>query len=414
MSEASVTVVGAGIVGVASTLWLQRAGFKVTLIDSGGVGEGASFGNAGNISPGAVVPYLIPGIWREAPGWLLDPQGPLAVRPGHFLKVLPWLSRAVRSAKEEAALATSRAMHALHGGTIEAYDVITKGTDAEGLIELSGQLYVSEKPDSAQGSALSQRMREMAGVRSTVLDWMEIRELEPSLAPIYKSGLLLPDNGRCKNPHQLVTSLARAAERNGATILRGKVTGFQKEGRKVQAILVEGKAHPVERVVIAAGAGSGDLTAQLGTKIPVEAERGYHITIEDPGVQPRIPVTNTDSKFACSPMNCGLRLAGTAEFGGIDSEPNWQRAELLKSQAQKMFPGVRLDKVTRWAGNRPSLPDGLPVLGVAPKFDNAWFAFGNSHFGMSAGSVMGKLLAELVAGRPSSVDIAAFSTSRFG
>jgi D-amino-acid dehydrogenase len=211
-----------------------------------------------------------------------------------------------------------------------------------------------------------------------------------------------------------VTSLARAAERNGATILRGKVTGFQKEGRKVQAILVEGKAHPVERVVIAAGAGSGDLTAQLGTKIPVEAERGYHITIEDPGVQPRIPVTNTDAKFACSPMNCGLRLAGTAEFGGIDSEPNWQRAELLKSQAQKMFPGVRLDKVTRWAGNRPSLPDGLPVLGVAPKFDNAWFAFGNSHFGMSAGSVMGKLLAELVAGRPSSVDIAAFSTSRFG
>jgi len=109
MSEASVTVVGAGIVGVASTLWLQRAGFKVTLIDSGGVGEGASFGNAGNISPGAVVPYLIPGIWREAPGWLLDPQGPLAVRPGYFLKVLPWLSRAVQSAKEEAALATSRA-----------------------------------------------------------------------------------------------------------------------------------------------------------------------------------------------------------------------------------------------------------------------------------------------------------------
>lgn len=414
MSEPSVTVVGAGIVGVASTLWLQRAGFKVTLIDSGGVGEGASFGNAGNISPGAVVPYLIPGIWREAPGWLLDPQGPLAVRPGYFLKALPWLGRAVRSAKEDAALATSRAMHALHGGTIAAYDVLTRGTEAEGLIELSGQLYVSEKPDAAQGSALAQRMREMAGVRSTVLDWMEIRELEPSLAPIYKSGLLLPDNGRCKNPHQLVTGLARSAERNGAAILRGKVTGFQKEGRTVQAILVDGRSHPVERVVIAAGAGSRDLSADLGTVVPVEAERGYHITIEDPGVQPRMPVTNTDAKFACSPMNCGLRLAGTAEFAGIDSAPNWQRAELLKSQAQKMFPGVRLDKVTRWAGNRPSLPDGLPVLGVAPRYDNAWFAFGNSHFGMSAGPVMGKLLAELVAGRSPSIDIAPFTPTRFG
>lgn len=414
MSEASVTVVGAGIVGVASTLWLQRAGFKVTLIDAGGVGEGASFGNAGNISPGAVVPYLIPGIWREAPGWLLDPEGPLAVRPGYFLKVLPWLARAVRSAKEEEALATSRAMHALHGGTLAAYDVLTQGTEAEGLIEVSGQLYVSEKPSSAQGSALSQRMREMAGVKSTVLDWMEIRELEPSLAPIFKSGLLLPNNGRCGNPHQLTTGLARAAERDGATILRGKVTGFQKEGRKVQAILVDGKAHAVERVVIAAGAGSRELTADLGTPIPVEAERGYHITIEDSGVAPRMPVTNTDAKFACSPMNCGLRLAGTAEFGGIDSEPNWQRAELLKAQARKMFPGVRLDKVTRWAGNRPSLPDGLPVLGAAPKYDNAYYAFGNSHFGMSAGPVMGKVLAEIVAGRPTSIDIRPFDPARFG
>lgn len=414
MTAPNVTVIGAGIVGVTSTLWLQRAGFQVTLIEAGGVGEGASFGNAGNISPGAVVPYLIPGIWREAPGWLLNPQGPLAVRPGYFLKVLPWLSRAVRSATEEEALATSRAMHALHGGTIEAYETLTKGTEAQGLIELSGQLYVSEKPNAAQGSELSQRMREMAGVKSTLLDWMEIRELEPSLAPIFKSGMLLPDNGRCKNPYQLTTGLARAAERDGATILRGKVNGFRTEGRKVQAVLVDGKLHQVERVVIAAGAGSRALTADLGTPIPVEAERGYHITIEDPGVAPRIPVTNTDAKFACSPMNCGLRLAGTAEFGGIDSEPNWQRAELLKAQAQKMFPGVRTDKVTRWAGNRPSLPDGLPVLGAAPKFDNAYFAFGNSHFGMSAGPVMGKVLAELVAGRATSIDIRPFDPARFG
>ena len=131
--------------------------------------------------------------------------------------------------------------------------------------------------------------------------------------------------------------------------------------------------------------------------MPVEAERGYHITIEDPGVAPRMPVTHIDAKFACSPMNVGLRLAGTAEYAGIDAPPNWRRAELLKAQAKRMFPGVRLDKVTRWAGNRPSLPDGLPVLGAAPKYDNAYFAFGNSHFGMSAGPVMGKVIAEIVA-----------------
>ncbi len=414
MSKPTVTVIGAGIVGVCSTLWLQRAGFNVTLIDAGAVGEGASFGNAGNISPGSVVPYMIPGIWRQAPGWLLNPEGPLAVRPGYFLKVLPWLMTAVKSATEEAALRTSRAMHALHGGTLEAYDVLTRGTDAEGLIELSGQLFVSEKPDAAAGSALAQRMRAEAGVKTVPLDWMEIRELEPSLAPIFKSGMLLPDNGRCKNPHQLVKALAAAAERNGATILRGKVAGFQTEGKAVRGILIDGTATPVERVVIAAGAASRALAANLGTSLPLEAERGYHITIADPGVAPRLPVTHTDCKFVCSPMNMGLRLAGTAEFGGIDAKPNWQRAELLKTQAQRMFPGVRLDKVTRWSGNRPSLPDGLPVLGAAPKFDNAYFAFGNSHFGMSAGPVMGKVIAEIIAGKKPGVDVTPFNPARFG
>jgi D-amino-acid dehydrogenase len=413
LNQPSVTVIGAGIVGVCATRYLQRVGFQVTLVEAGEVGEGASFGNAGNISPGAVVPYLIPGIWREAPGWLMNPEGPLAVRPGYFLKALPWLTRAVKSASEEEAWKTSRAMHALHGGTIEAYDAITRGTQAEGLIVMSGQLYVSEKLDAAQGSALARRMRAEAGVKTQALDHMEIRELEPSLAPIFKSGMLLPDNGRCKNPYHLVKGLANAAVRDGAVILRGKVDGFRTEGRAVTGVVVNGETLAVERVVIAAGAASGLLTKALGTPIPVEAERGYHITIEDSGVAPRMPVTHTDAKFACSPMNVGLRLAGTAEFGGLNAAPNWQRAELLKAQAQRMFPGARMDKVTRWSGSRPSLPDGLPAMGRAPKFDNAYFAFGNSHFGMSAGSVMGKTIAEIVAGQKPAIDITPFNPARF-
>jgi D-amino-acid dehydrogenase len=412
MSAPQVTVVGAGIVGVCSAAWLQREGFKVTLIDAGPVGEGASFGNAGNLSPGAVVPYLIPGFMKELPGWLAQ-DGPLAVRPGYVLKALPWLMQAVKSSGEEAALKTSRAMHELHKGTLIAYDELTRGTEAAALIEHCGQLYVSRQPNAARGSALAQRMREIAGVKCITLDHMEIRELEPALAPVFKSGMLLPDNGRCKNPHQLVRAIAHEAERNGATIVRGRVQGFQNNATGVTAIIVDGVAHPVERMVIAAGAASGRLSAQLGTPLPVEAERGYHITIADPGVMPRIPVSNVDAKFVCSPMNVGLRVAGTAEFAGYDAEPNWRRAALLEAQARAMFPGVRMEQVTRWMGRRPSLPDGLPVLGAAPKFGNAFFAFGNSHFGMSAGPVMGKVVAELVAGRKAGIDIAPFSPARF-
>jgi len=413
MSSGEVSIIGAGIVGVAAACWLQRAGFSVTLIDSGPVGEGASFGNAGNISPGSVVPYAFPGFLRQVPGWLLDAHGPLAVRAGYLLKSAPWLLAAAKGSSTEAALATSRAMRSLHGGTFEAYDELTRGTEAQGLIERSGQLYVSEQVDGARGSQLARFMREAAGVRTELLDGNALRELEPTLSPAFKSGMLIPGHGRLKDPHRMVRLLAQDAERRGVRILRGSVGGFQTQGERVTGILLAGAVRATERVVIAAGAASGKLSAQLGTPLPVEAERGYHITIAQPGVMPRLPLTHVEAKFVASPMSVGLRLAGTAEFAGIDSPPNWKRADMLITQAQRMFPGVQLEGVTRWCGNRPSLPDGLPVLGAAPRFQNVWFAFGNSHFGMTAGPVMGKLVTELISGRPPSIDLTPFRAERF-
>jgi D-amino-acid dehydrogenase len=196
--------------------------------------------------------------------------------------------------------------------------------------------------------------------------------------------------------------------------VRGQVTALATNGRGVSAIAIDGREQPVERVVLAAGAGSRALAALLGTPLPLEAERGYHITIADPGVMPRRPVTNRDASFACAPMDMGLRLAGTVEFAGLDAPPNWKRARLLQEQAARMFPGVRLDKVSRWAGNRPSFPDGLPVLDRAPGLENAWFVFGNSHFGLTAGPVMGRAVADLVAGRRPGIDISPFRAGRFG
>jgi len=410
---AHVTVVGGGIVGVCAVAFLQKQGFRVTLVDSGAIGEGTSFGNAGNISPGAVVPYLIPGVLKQAPKWLLDADGPLRIRPGYFLRALPWFLAAAKESSEERALATSRAMHELHRGAFEAYDEITRGTDAAALIERCGQLYVSEHEGLAQGSALARRMRDMAGVKAIPIDANGVREAEPTLAPIYKSGLLLPDNGRCKNPHQLVTILANEATRHGAQVVRGRVTAFQREGGRVHAMVMDGAVTPIERLVIAAGVGSRALAAGLGCDLPLEAERGYHITVHDSNVMPRVTVTNRDHAFACAPMNVGLRVAGTAEFAGIDAPPNWERAELLKRQAKRMFPALELLDVSRWVGDRPSFTDGLPALGAAPRYANAFFAFGNGHFGITGGPVMGKVVAELVAGAKPSIDLAPFAATRF-
>ncbi len=408
-----VTVIGAGIVGVCSALYLQRSGFKVSIVDKGPIGEGCSFGNAGNISPGAVVPYLIPGVLREVPKWLFDRDGPLTIRPGYFFQALPWFLKAAKASEVEQALKTSRAMRELHCGTFEAYDELTRGTQAEKLIDRCGQLYVSEREGYAQGSQLAQFMREAAGVRTIALDADEVREAEPTLAPIYKSGMLLPDNGRCKNPFQLVTILAGEAVRNGAEMLRGAVTAFQHEKGRVQSMVIDGAVQPIDRLLVAAGAASRQLCAQLGFDVPLEAERGYHITVHDSNVMPRVTVTNRDSSFACAPMNMGLRIAGTAEFSGIEAPANWQRAELLKRQATRMFPGIRLENVSRWSGDRPSFPDGLPVLGPAPGFANAFLAFGNGHFGITGAPVMGKLAGELIAGQKASIDLGPFEAMRF-
>lgn len=410
---ASATVIGGGIVGVCSAAFLQRQGFRVTLIEAGNVGEGTSFGNAGNISPGAVVPYLVPGILKEAPGWLLNEEGPLKIRPSYFLKVLPWFLAAAKESKVESALKTSRAMRDLHRSSFDVYGELVRGTEAEPLIDRCGQLYVSEKENYAQGSQLAQFMREAAGVKTIAIDAAGVREAEPTLSPIYKSGLLLPDNGRVKNPHQLVTILAAEFERHGGTIVRGKVTSFLTTGDAVQALVVNDQQMPVERLVIAAGIGSRELARKIGIEVPLEAERGYHITVMGSNVMPKVTVTNRDLSFACAPMNMGLRVAGTAEFAGVGSEPDWSRAELLKRQAQKMFPALKLENVTRWCGDRPSFPDGLPALGPAPGYGNAFFAFGNGHFGITGGPVMGKVIAEIVAGKTPSIDVRPFRPTRF-
>ena len=414
MSAPQVTIIGAGIVGVASALWLQREGFKVTLVDAGGVGEGASSGNAGNISPGAVVPYTIPGVLREVPGWLLDPDGPLVVRPGYFLKAMPFLMALARASRTDPALRTSRAMRELHRTTFEAYDSLTRNTEAEGLIDKCGQLYVSQKPNGAQGSMLTQFMRDAGGVKTVVLKENEIYELEPSLAPIFKSGMLLPGNGRTLNPLRLVQVLAGEAQRLGANVVRGKVTGFQMDAGRVRSVLIDGAPVNVERVLVTAGAASGILSASLGATLPVEPEGGYHITVSDPEVIPRIPVSHLDGKFVASPMNMGLRFAGTVEYAGHEAAADWKRTDLLEKQARQMFPKLSLTRVTRWVGVRPTLPDGLPVLGQAPGIDNAYFAFGNSHFGMSAGPVMGRVITQIISGRKPDIDISMFSPTRFG
>jgi D-amino-acid dehydrogenase len=412
-NEKRMTVIGAGIVGIATALQLQRAGFRVTVVDRLPPGEGCSFGNAGLISPAAVVPFSQPDmIWR-VPGYLADPLGPLAIRWRYFPKALPWLLRFLAAGRPEHVRAVSRAMAALHGRCFEAYWPLLKDAGAEHLVRQSGQLYVSKRENGFAADRLAIELREAAGVRVETLGADELRQMEPTLSPDYRSALFFPDNGYSLNSFRLVQVLAAQVVRNGGEILPRTVTGFRFGADGPTTLTTDAGDLPIDRAVIAAGAWSHRLLGMLGTRVPLEAERGYHVMLPDPGLMPRLPISNRDHSFATTPMENGLRFAGTVEIDGVDAPPDYRRAKVLLEHGSRMFPGLRTDGVREWMGCRPSLPDGIPIIDKAPRFDNVFLAFGHSHYGLMGAALTGKLIAELAAGAPPSIDLKPYRVGRF-
>ncbi len=408
-----IAVIGAGAVGLSAATWLWRKGCDVTVIDERGPGEGCSFGNAGNISSVAVVPYGMPNSIFKVMGWLLDPLGPLTIRPAAFPRLVPWFLRWIGASRAENAIRASRAMRVLHAPSYALFQDLAADAGLAHLLERKGQLRVSTKAGGAHGSELARLMRQAAGVRIEELAPDDVRRMEPSLASIYREVLFFPDVGICRDPHGLAKGMADHLRGNGVHFARARVTGFEMGPQGAVAALGQGERWPFDRLVIAAGAWSSTLTERLDVKIPLTAERGYHVTLTDPGLMPFCTIADNDRAFIATPMTMGLRLAGTAEFAPIDAPPDWNRARVLLKHAKTMFPGVRTEQFTEWMGSRPSIADGLPVLDRAPGHRAVVLAFGNGHFGLMASPMMGKLAAALALDEAADADLAPYGAARF-
>jgi D-amino-acid dehydrogenase len=230
----------------------------------------------------------------------------------------------------------------------------------------------------------------------------------------------VPNNGHATDPHALVARLAEAFVRNGGHIHRRRALGFTLDGNRLRAIRTPEGELPADAAVIAAGAFSKTLAAAVGDRVPLETERGYHLMLRDPPVMPRVPTTDADGKFVATPMANGLRFAGTVELAGLGAPPNWRRARMLFEQGRRMLPGlghngeIAEDRISVWMGHRPSLPDSLPVIGASRASPDVFHAFGHGHVGMTGAPATGQVVADLVAGRPPSIDLAPFRADRFG
>ncbi|MCM2402789.1 FAD-binding oxidoreductase [Rhizobium sp. S153] len=415
-SKPKVTVIGSGIIGVCSANYLLKAGFAVDVVDPAvpGSPDQCSYGNAGGICPGSCIPNSMPGVLKNVPKWLMDPEGPLYVRLAYLPHALPWLLRFLAASRKPRVEEISAAMRSLHRFTFDCYEPLIKEAGCEELLQKRGQLFVYENDDAGSSSAYSIGLRRHHGVRVEVLNADEIRQLEPALAPIFKSAVYLPEQGQCPNPGRLVASLAELAARNGARFIRGRVTRFEQGPSGPTALMMEdGSRLPVETVVLAAGAWSARLATDLGDRIPFETERGYHVMVKGADTGLRIQTISNDRKFVASPMEEGLRIAGNVEFSGLEAPPNMHRADALLKQARPMFRNQPEGEVSRWMGHRPGTPDSIPVIDRARKARNVIYAFGHGHQGLIAGAVTGKLVSEMARGETPSVDLTPFRVNRF-
>jgi D-amino-acid dehydrogenase len=409
-----IAVIGTGIVGTCTAAWLQRDGHQVTFFDPREPGEACSFGNAGSLSPSACLPVGMPGMWKRVPRWLLDPLGPLTVRWRYAPLVVPWLVRMLRHSTKEEVTRIATALRTLLEPIFDCYGPLLDDAQANHLVKRTGCLYVYSSREIAAQWAWGMNLRRSLGVRMVDVDQDELEAIEPDLKGRFRFGILAPENGSTLDPSALVKALHAHCMDEGAQFVRCAVTGFERQGRHVTGVRTrDGERVAVDGVVVAAGAWSARLAAELGSRVPLETQRGYHVTVRSSNLNLRHTVMAVENNLMVNPMAMGLRLAGTVEFAGLKAPPNYERAQALLRQGRLLFPHLDTSEVTEWMGHRPCMPDSLPVVGTAASVDNAWLAFGHGHMGMCMGASTGREVAHLVAGRPTQVDLTPFRPDRF-
>lgn len=362
-----------------------------------------------------MVPVATPGILKSLPQMLFDTTSPLAVRWSYMPKLAPWMLRFLWSARPREVERISKALAFLLDGAMDAFQPLLEEAGEPEMIRRTGWLCVYETERGFRGYQDSLELQRRRGTRFEIIPAEELRQIEPALGDgeRFHRGVYYPDVGYTVNNYRLVQVLARAFRKAGGNILREEARDFEIGPERPTAVKTDRRDHTCDRLVIAAGAWSRSLVKQLGTNVPLDTERGYHLTVPEPGIAPRLPIYSTERAMVCTPLEIGLRIAGTVELGGLEAPPNWRRAEILLENARRWFPDLEGDNAIRWMGFRPSMPDSLPVISTSPRFANTVFAFGHGHCGLMMGARTGELVRDLVLGREPAIDMTPYRADRF-
>jgi glycine/D-amino acid oxidase-like deaminating enzyme len=411
-SNATTVVFGAGVVGLATALYLQRAGVSVTVLDPLPPAGGASYGNAGLISGDTAIPIAMPGMLRKVPKWLADPMGPLTLRPAYFPRALPWLMRWIKAGRMDNVARISDALRALHRDALACWRELLGEARFGELIRQSGQVRLWEG-ESRGARQFELDLCRRHGIAVQELDNQDLRAIYPEIASDVTEGLLLPGNAYTVNPQRLVRTLAELLVEAGGRLVAQRAAKIVPRAGAGFLIMTNEASRSAQRIVVAAGAWSMQLLAPLGLRLPLETERGYHALMPSPNLTLRIPLAVKNRGFGLTPLETGWCAAGTVEIGGLQAPPNERRAMILAEHAKRLFPSLQTGEPTYWMGFRPSTPDSLPILGEAPGVPGLYLAFGHGHFGLTGGPPSARLLSQLITGAKPGIDPQPYAATRF-
>ncbi len=408
-----VAVVGAGVIGMACARALQRARVPVLVLDPNEPGSGCSAGNAGCIATELVRPLAQPSVIARLPRLLLNPVGPLALKPAGMPRLFPWMRHFVRACLPSGFEAGTQALAALLGLAWPAWRDEIAASQLDDLFVERGTYVVYERRGSLARAAIEAGDLRRYGVAYHDLDPGAARGHLPTIRVPFRGARYFPGASHVIDPLAVVQRLAQRFADEGGHIERAAVTGFDTSRGRVTRVRIENDSIDVGGVVIAAGAMACLVTRMLDCEVPLVRERGYHVMVPAAELPLDTPVTFEDRGFVCTPMAMGTRLAGTVELG-VGDEPDWRRADILTAHARTLFGLPKLAATSRWFGNRPTLPDYLPMIGLVPRFSNAILALGHQHLGLTLAAATGRLVKELAMGGQPNLDLTPFRPDRFG
>ena len=404
-------IVGAGIQGISNALFLQKKGFEVTIFDKDEPGSPvASYGNAGHFSPYASVPINRPDVLADIPAMLLSSTGPLALKWNYVPKMIPWFLQFIRNCTSKRMMHTAKNMHQILDLALPAYDELFDEIDLEDLVEKKGILYIWND-QNLKSRELEIKVRNELGVDQQVLSTKEIHDLEPNIKPFYHGGVYYKYGRHAKNPKKILIKLFELFLRKGGRFLKMNVSDIKFDEEK-PIIKTETQNFIFDKLVIACGALSKKLTDNLDEKIPLDTERGYHVHFKDCDHLLSRPVIFQNRGFGITPMEQGLRVVGTVEFGGLNNPLSKARIKNLINNAKYML-GDLPEHEDEWLGFRPSMPDFLPVIGPSKNYKNIFYCFGHHHLGWTLGPISGKIISGMIAEENTNLNLKPYSSLRF-